>query len=290
MKKRYYIKWRNIFIAVGFPAFIVLVIIIAMHSHSSVNVPGSSEIDRYKALAAEQEYDRIHAEARAKLEAEESEKSREIYEAVAEIDRKKAEAERSKVLNPYVETIGVSANTEAEIEPEVQPEVDTTVNSTVWWTDDDVRILTLAVQHEVGKTDSYTPYSDFDYVQRLMASVIINRVGNPTFGMTLTEVLLQKNQFPGLLDDINNWQNMKNSEQMDPWDERTRANVLAVLNGEDDIPDNLYYEFSSVYQPEISVDVQYSIRVDGLFLATPILYRHIVASDGRICYFAVDAA
>ena len=115
------------------------------------------------------------------------------------------------------------------------------------WTEKEIRTLVLAVQHEVGKTPDYFPYcNDFDKMQKCMARVIVNRIGQSGFGDTLEEVLNQKNQFTGLLDDIAHYWDLPNSNQFDPEDRRTINNVKSVINGTDGISHNLYFERCSL--------------------------------------------
>ena len=102
-----------------------------------------------------------------------------------------------------------------------------------------INLLVQAVQHETGNSPEFYPNGDFDIVQQYMAASIINRIGQPGFGAEGTtptsvwEVLNNPIQYGNMLNELS-W--------FDAYDERTRANVLAVINGTVYTPKNLYFE------------------------------------------------
>lgn len=261
-KTRRYIKWKNVGITMVIFATIVSIIALAF-ANNNVDVPvDSSELEKAISIEKEKQIEKIHQDA-------------------AQEEHDKASAE-SKAMYEEVKKMQEEENSSASVSPSVIGQT-----PRILLTASEIETIVLAVQHEVGKTSSYSTNIDFDYVQQMMAACIINRIGNSKFGQTLNEVLTQKNQFPYLLEDIENWKASRNASQFDPNDERTRRNVLAVINGTSEVPDDLFYEFSSVYNPQVSVTVQYEERTTkDVFLVRPLLHMFMLSSDGRICYFA----
>ena len=154
-------------------------------------------------------------------------------------------------------------------------------------TDDETKMLILAVQHEVGLNPNYYPDEDFDFIQQCMAKSIKNRIGTPGFGNTLSEVLLQKDQYTGLLNDIKNYKALNNSNQYNEHDERTLKNVQIVMNGEDSLPSDLYFERCSEDESTIEEaweNFQKEYSSDEL-----VLYYWFNTSDGRFIMFAENA-
>ncbi len=102
---------------------------------------------------------------------------------------------------------------------------------------DDIALICCMVQHEVGSSYSGFPGYDFDYIQRCMARVIINRIGRPQNANTVVGVITQPGQFVASLNHLK-------KPGIDPNDETTRRNVMAVLNGDDGISEKLLFEMS----------------------------------------------
>lgn len=111
-------------------------------------------------------------------------------------------------------------------------------------TDWEINMLVQAVQHETNFDPTFYVNGDIDTVQQLMAASIINRIGQPGFGTNyttptnLSEVLANSEQYGNILYELN---------YFDANDARTRQNVMAVLNGEVWVPDDLYFERCSSY-------------------------------------------
>ncbi len=110
-------------------------------------------------------------------------------------------------------------------------------------TETEINLLVQAVMHETGANPDFYPFGDFDIVQQYMAASILNRIGQPGFGMgfstayTLYDVLANTNQYDTLLWEL---------DSFDPYTERCRNNVLSVLNGYAYTPDFLYFERCSM--------------------------------------------
>jgi len=103
----------------------------------------------------------------------------------------------------------------------------------------DIDLLVRAVQHETGNNPWFYPNGDFDTVQQYMAASILNRIGQPGFGTDYTtaysvyDVLANPVQYGSLIWEIDGF---------DAYDERTRQNVYAVLNGTAYTPTALFFE------------------------------------------------
>lgn len=146
-------------------------------------------------------------------------------------------------------------------------------------------ILVLAVQHEVGKSPEYFPTANFDQIQQAMASVIVNRIGNETFGKTLEEVLNQENQFTGLLDDISHPESFDNKDQLDVNDERTRENCLKVLNGTSKLNNNDQLLFERCTLTEEDLQDAWKEMQSG-YISKLFLHYAFKTADGRYIMFA----
>lgn len=80
------------------------------------------------------------------------------------------------------------------------------------------------IQHELGSDEKFFPGYDFDELQQGEAIIIFERRG--THGWkTIADVLLAPNQFISSLDELSGF---------DPYEPRTRENVMKVLRGEVD--------------------------------------------------------
>lgn len=105
--------------------------------------------------------------------------------------------------------------------------------------EDELRLLVQAVQHETGSDPAFYPNGDFDIVQQYTAASILNRIGEPGFGSgystpyNLYDVLSNEEQYGNITNELWNY---------NPYDARTQHNVELVLKGEAYIPDNLYFE------------------------------------------------
>jgi hypothetical protein len=148
----------------------------------------------------------------------------------------------------------------------------------------EINLLVQAVQHETGCSPDFYPYGDYDTVQQYMAASILNRIGQPGFGTNYTtaysvyDVLANPIQYGSLLWEIDGF---------DPYDYRTRQNVLAVINGEAWTPDNLYFERCS-YIGEDYWSAQDSFY--GQYNYNPNLYISYMSltSEGRYIIFACN--
>lgn len=141
-------------------------------------------------------------------------------------------------------------------------------------TEEEISLVVQAVQHEVGTNpDFYPGYEyDFDYIQQCMARVIINRIGRDGFGNTLIEVLTKPRQFMPI----------ENLSDYDPYDERTRQNVLAVINGTDGISDDVLFEMS--YK---SHDLERNMEnMKSQLVCEVSAYYYAFTAEGRMLIFA----
>ena len=147
----------------------------------------------------------------------------------------------SNYVEKYVELSNISYDLEAVdvVLPEEETSTEWSATSNYSLSDWEIDLLVRAVQHETGSNPDFYPNGDFDTVQQYMAASILNRVGQPGFGTDYTtaysvyEVLANPVQYGSLLWEI---------DSFDPYDYRTRQNVLAVINGQTWIPDHLYFE------------------------------------------------
>lgn len=233
-KKRIRPFWKVFFaltLCVGMGIFLI-----KAHESLKVDIP-----IEFSSVAPD--YSSVHEEAKKKLDSEERAKESKILEDISSLEDEKKEEE----IKNFYSTDDHTASSDVDDSSTDSSEDITTANSSHKWTETEIDILVLAVQHEIGTNPGYYPNcDDFDKLQRAMCRVIYNRIGKPGFGNTLQEVLLQKNQFTGLIDDISHYWEIPNSEQYNPKDERTRANVLAVLNGTDGLSSDIYFERCSL--------------------------------------------
>lgn len=224
-----------------------------------------------------EDYSSIHDVAKQNIDEEERSKESKILEDISQLENQKRVDEIAR-FHDYHDDSHNTDNTDSSAEV-------TTADSVQRWTETEIDVLVLAVQHEVGTNPGYYPNcDDFDKLQRAMCRVIYNRIGAPGFGNTLQEVLLQKNQFTGLLEDISHYWEIPNSEQYNPKDERTRANVMAVLNGEDGLSSDIYFERCSLRgQSSIYEAWEY---VTSLYASPTIALEYYEeTADGRFIMF-----
>lgn len=108
----------------------------------------------------------------------------------------------------------------------------------------EIDLITQMVQHEVGSDPSIFSEYDFNLIQKYMARVIINRIGLHSWS-NVYDVLTAENQFCDLSE----------LESFAPDEPTTRANVLAVISGEDNLSDDILYEmsWSSDVSPEEAI-------------------------------------
>ncbi|MBR3003019.1 MAG: hypothetical protein IKF38_05645 [Clostridia bacterium] len=143
---------------------------------------------------------------------------------------------------------------------------------TIPYSDDDIELLILTVQNEMGCNDELFENIKFvnsnnvetlemdsledvsyDIVQQVIAKIIVNQM--ETFGYSsIREVLADEQQWGETLSDLAILQELyhegKSFENADVAytgrfnlnDKRTIKNVFTVLRGEDNLPDNLLYE------------------------------------------------
>lgn len=141
-------------------------------------------------------------------------------------------------------------------------------------TEEEISLVVQAVQHEVGTDPNfYLGYDyDFDYIQQCMARVIINRIGRDGFGNTLMEVLTKPKQFMPI----------ENLSSFDPYDERTRRNVLAVINGIDNISNDVLFEMS-YKSHDLDRNMENMESQIGCKLSA---YFYVFTAEGRMLIFA----
>lgn len=218
-KGKRYIKWNNVAIAAVIVLTIPLMGVMLYTWKPFTPDPAPSGKEELSSFYKERANNSIHEEAKSAYDSSMAEEERKIREYLASLDD--------------------SSNTDDHSYKNV--------DNTFKWSERDIEILVLCVQHEVGINPSYYPCcDDFDHLQKLMARVIVNRIGTPGFGNSLFEVLTQKNQFPGLLEDVLNYENLPNANQFDPNDKRTRDNVTSVLYNMDGISHDVFFERRSL--------------------------------------------
>lgn len=274
------IKWRNVAITVGAIAFCVVAAKVVRPISVPVSTSDSSSQNDLDSFYKERDASSVHEEAKKEYESEQAQASKKLREDLSSLD----DESRQKELDSFDSTPPV-ANDSSESDSHVPDSIYTPVEDKTAWTEEDIRTLILAVQHEVGINPDYYPCcQDFDKLQRCMARVIVNRIGQSGFGNTLKEVLNQKNQFTGLLDDIAHYQDLPNSKQFDPEDRRTFNNVMSVINGTDGISHDLVFERCSLSgQSSIYEAWEYA---KSKFLADTIyLYYYEETGDGRFIMF-----
>lgn len=282
---------RSTFKKIAVIAFSLAICVAAIRTIKPVYVPDTAakEREEMSSFYRQQELDSAHEQAKKEYDEAERERDKRINDEVASIWQAEYEEEIKKAAYYYFddtssETYEDNSSSDSEEVTEETKTVDFTPNFT-GWSEQDITILVLAVQHEVGKTPGYFPYcDDFDTLQRCMARVIVNRIGTPGFGNNLYDVLNQKNQFTGLLEDVSHYWELPNANQYDPYDERTRANVMAVLNGTDGISHDLYFERCSLRsQSSITEAWEY---VKTLFASPNLKLEHYEETgDGRFLMF-----
>lgn len=139
-------------------------------------------------------------------------------------------------------------------------------------TEDDINLVVMAVQHEVGSSRSFYPNADLDTIQQCMARVIINQVLEGRWGNSVSEILF----YPGHFMDIERlW-------KYDPYEETTRKNVLTVLRGEDSLSSTITIEmsFSSTCTFDESIEIMESQ------VGPVIPYFWTVTAENRLLIFA----
>lgn len=262
------LRWKKVAIT----AFSIAICISVVTAMKPIYVPDKGDIEReemtsyYKQQEADSAIDEARREHDEKLRAID----RQINDDVSSIWEAQRQQDRKSVSH------GHDCGSSDEM---------ATADSVHEWTETEIDVLVLAVQHEVGTNPGYYPNcQDFDKLQRAMCRVIYNRIGKPGFGNTLQEVLLQKNQFTGLIDDISHYWEIPNSEQYNPKDERTRANVMAVINGTDGLSSDIYFERCSLRgQSSIYEAWEY---VKSLYASPTIALEYYEeTSDGRFIMF-----
>lgn len=142
----------------------------------------------------------------------------------------------------------IDESTETEEEPNNDAETDNTED---YYTDNlyglqdwEIDMLVQAVQHETNNDPNYYVNCDLNTVQQLMTASIVNRIGQPGFGVGYTtpsnlgEVLENSYQYDNIMNELS-W--------FDANDATTRQNVMAVLTGAVWVPSDLYFERCSSY-------------------------------------------
>lgn len=135
----------------------------------------------------------------------------------------------------------------------------------------DIGLLVQAVQHEVGASASYYPDDDLDVIQQCMTRVIINRIGKEEFADSIYEILSTPGHFMPL----------EELTEFDSQDERTTQNVLTVLNGEDNLSEEIIFEMSFV-----TLDIEHNLEVMEEQVGPVDLYMSATTADGRCLIFA----
>lgn len=143
-------------------------------------------------------------------------------------------------------------------------------------TEYEINLVVQAVQHEVGAWEDFYPDADLDEVQQIMARVIINQVGLPGCGDSIYEVLFLH---PG------HFMPIEELEGIDPFEERTRRNVLKVLKGEDShspkVTIEMSFSRSCTFEDSIEVMESQVGPVNPYFWTT--------TAEGRLLVFAESA-
>lgn len=143
-------------------------------------------------------------------------------------------------------------------------------------TEYEIGLIVQAVQHEVGAWEDFYPDADLDEVQQIMARVIINQVGLPDSGDSIYDVLFLH---PG------HFMPIEELEGIDPYEERTRRNVLKVLRGEDSHSSKVTIEMSF----SRSCTFEDSIEVMESQVGPVNPYFWTITAEGRLLMFAEPA-
>lgn len=143
-------------------------------------------------------------------------------------------------------------------------------------TEYEINLVVQAVQHEVGAWEGAYPNADLDEVQQVMARVIINQVGLPDAGDSIYDVLFLH---PG------HFMPIEELEGIDPYEERTRKNVLKVLRGEDSHSSRVVIEMS--FSPSCTFEDCVEVMESQVGPVNP--YFWTVLSNGRTLMFAEPA-
>lgn len=147
------------------------------------------------------------------------------------------------------------------------------VNGKIYnFTEYEIDLICCAVQHEVGSSANFYPDSDFDEIQQSMTRVIVNRIGRKGFRDSVEGVLTQSGQFMAL----------SKLKRFDPKEEATRKNVMAVLNGEDNLSSDLIFEMSFK-----NTNVEESLQKMANMLGETIRPTlTAISAEGRLLIFA----
>lgn len=143
-------------------------------------------------------------------------------------------------------------------------------------TEYEINLVVQAVQHEVGAWEGAYPNADLDEVQQIMARVIINQVGLPDAGDSIYDVLFLH---PG------HFMPIEELEGIDPYEERTRKNVLKVLRGKDSHSSKVVIEMS--FSPSCTFEDCVEVMESQVGPVNP--YFWTVLSNGRTLMFAEPA-
>lgn len=157
---------------------------------------------------------------------------------------------------------------ESSLESEEEPIEDFIIPSI---TEADIAWIVKAVQHEVRSSGCNFPNADIDEVQQIMTRVIINRVGLPDFGDSIEEVLFSGQFMP-----------KEALKDFDPFEERTRRNVLTVLRGEDSQSSKVIFEMS--FEEDHTFEESIEIMEKGVGPVIP--YFWTTLSNERLLIFA----
>lgn len=242
-KTKTFVRWNRVIIAITLPTIIVAVIV-AMFSTKSSPSPAPTFTEEQIIPSPEQE----EALQKAMQEANEKEatEARMVEERIknylAQKEKEEQEEELEKFLHAPATPIIVSDTIHSKVETTenyVEPE---TIAKTQWVydiTESDYVNLVLAIQHETGSNPDFYVNGDFDLVQQYMAKSILSRLGKPGFGAnyttayTIYDILANRGQYKNMVNELWNF---------DPNNERTIKNLEIVLRGEDNLPDDLYFE------------------------------------------------
>ncbi len=138
----------------------------------------------------------------------------------------------------------------------------------------EIGLMVQLVQHEVNNYAGFFPGYDYDYIQQLMAKVVVNRVGIVGYADSIYDVITQPGSFCSL-------------EELAPFDsnhETTRKNVLTVLRGEDNISNLVRFEMSF----PTSYDLDYINDVMTSQVGPVNFYFQCVSAEPRLVIFAED--
>ncbi len=144
------------------------------------------------------------------------------------------------------------------------------ISNNISYSDYEFELLGKIVEHEVGKWPSYFPGYDFDYIQKCMAKIVINRIQSSKFPNSILEVLCQPGHFMSI----------EELDKCPTMGENTRNNLLSVIYGEDDISDTIVFEMSFT-SPDMAANQR---SMESMVGPVSIYYTAITADNRYLIY------